>query len=168
MCFEATGGQEWKLWAALDAAGIATRQLPPAQIKAFAASRGTRAKTNRIDAELIARFMAFRPDAGRNLPHEKIRLLRALVSKRGQFVETRKRLFAQIKAHGKLGSAKMFAEMDEDLKAVFDRQIEELEVRIEQTVASDEGLAATASVAGRPRSQTPKSGAAAGACLRSG
>ncbi|WP_174867720.1 hypothetical protein [Ruegeria sp. HKCCD8929] len=41
VCFEATGGQEWRLWAALDAAGVATRQVPPAQIKAFAASRGT-------------------------------------------------------------------------------------------------------------------------------
>ena len=92
VCFEATGGQEWRLWAALDAAGIATRQLPPAQIKAFAASRGTRAKTDRIDAELIAHFMVFRPDAGRTLPHEKARLLRALVSKRGQLVEMRKRL----------------------------------------------------------------------------
>ncbi len=57
--FGATGGQEWRLWAALDAAGIAARQLPPAQINAFATSRGTRAKTDRIDAELIARFMAF-------------------------------------------------------------------------------------------------------------
>ncbi len=63
LCFKATGGQEWKLWAALDAARIETRQLPPAQIKAFAASRGTQAKTDRIDAELIARFMVFRPDA---------------------------------------------------------------------------------------------------------
>ncbi len=80
VCFEATGGQEWRLWSTLDAAGIATRQLPPAQIKAFAASRGTRAKTDRIDAELIARFMAFRPDAGRVLPHEKLRLLRSLTS----------------------------------------------------------------------------------------
>lgn len=40
MCFEATGGQEWRLWSAQDAEGIATRQLPPARIKAFAASRG--------------------------------------------------------------------------------------------------------------------------------
>ncbi len=61
VCFEATGGQEWRLWATLDAVGIATRQLPPAQIKAFATSRGTRAKTDRIDAELIARFLAFPP-----------------------------------------------------------------------------------------------------------
>ena len=96
MCFEATGGQEWRLWSARDAAGVATRQLPPAQIEAFAASRGTRAKTDRIDAEPIARLMAFRPDAGRTLPHEKIRFPRASMSKRGQLVETRKRLLAQI------------------------------------------------------------------------
>ena len=96
VCFEATGGQEWQLWTALDAAGIPTRQLPPAQIKAFAASRGTRAKTDQIDAELIAHFMVFRPDAGRTLPHKKIRFLGALVSKRGQLVETRKRLLVKL------------------------------------------------------------------------
>ena len=101
VCFEATGGQEWRLWANLEDAGICTRQLPPAQIKAFAASLGTRAKTDRIDAELIARFMAFRPDVGRNLPHEKLRLLRALTSKRGQLVETRKRLLAQVAAQAR-------------------------------------------------------------------
>jgi len=47
------------------------RQLPPVQIKAFATSWGTRAKTDRIDAELIARFIAFRPDTGRTLPAKK-------------------------------------------------------------------------------------------------
>jgi transposase len=146
VCFEATGGQEWRLWFALDAAGIETRQLPPAQIKAFAASRGTRAKTDRIDAELIARFLAFRPDAGRNLPHEKLRYLRALASKRGQLVETRKRLLAQIKAHGKLGSADMFETMDTALKDLLDCQIAELERQIEKIVASDDELATTASI----------------------
>lgn len=146
VCFEATGGQEWRLWSALDAAGIATRQLPPAQIKAFAASRGTRAKTDRIDAELIARFMAFRPDSGRMLPHEKIRFLRALTSKRGQLVETRKRLLTQIKAHGKLELPDMFDAMDAELKDLLDRQIAELNVRIEQTMASDDDLAAIAGV----------------------
>lgn len=144
VCFEATGGQEWRLWSALDATGIATRQLPPAQIKAFAASRGTRAKTDRIDAELIARFMAFRPDAGRNLPHEKLRLLRALTSKRGQLVETRKRLLMQIKAQCRLGTAGMFEDMDAAVKGLLDRHIAEVEVQIEKTIASDEDLATTA------------------------
>jgi len=146
VCFEATGGQEWRLWAALDAAGVETRQLPPAQIKAFAASRGTRAKTDRIDAELIARFMSFRPDAGRALPHEKLRLLRALTSKRGQLVETRKRLLAQIKAAEKLGTADMVADMDGDLRALLDRQIAQLEARIEKMISSDDELASTARI----------------------
>ena len=146
VCFEATGGQEWRLWAALDAAGVMTRQLPPAQIKAFAASRGTRAKTDRIDAELIAQFMLFRPDAGRSLPHEKIRILRALTSKRGQLVETRKRLLAQIKAHEKQGSTDLFITMDADLKGLLDQQIAELETQIEQLIGADESLAATAGI----------------------
>lgn len=146
VCFEATGGQEWRLWSALDAAAITTRQLPPAQIKAFAASRGTRAKTDRIDAELIARFMVFRPDAGRTLPHEKTRLIRALASKRGQLVETRKRLLAQIKAHEKLGSAGMFEVIDAEFKGLLDRQIAGLEAQIEQAIASDEELATSADI----------------------
>jgi transposase len=120
--------------------------LPPAQIKAFAASRGTRAKTDRIDAELIARFMAFRPDAGRSLPHEKLRRLRALTSKRGQLVENRKRLLIQIKAQCKLGTAGMFEDIDTMLKGLLDRQIAELETQIDKTIASDEDLSATASI----------------------
>lgn len=106
----------------------------------------TRAKTDRIDAEPIERFMAFRPEAGRSLPHEKLRLLRALTSMRGHLVGTRKRLLAQIKAHKKPGSASMFASMDGDPKALLDRQIAELEARIEQSVVSDDELAFTAEI----------------------
>ncbi len=146
VCFEATGGQEWRLWATLDVVGIATRQLPPAQIKAFAASRGTRAKTDRIDAELIARFLAFRPDAGRQLPHEKLRLLRALCAKRGQLVEMRKRLLAQIKAHMKNGSGEPFEGMDGELKALLDAQIASLETQIEAAIAADPEMADTARI----------------------
>lgn len=74
--FVSTGGQEWQLWARLEAESIIAQQVPPAQVKAFAQSRGTRAKTDRIDAELIACFLASRPDAGRSLPAEKLRVLR--------------------------------------------------------------------------------------------
>jgi transposase len=59
------------LWTELVDAGIIAFQLSPAQIKAFALSRGTLAKTDRIDAELIARFMAFRPEADENFQMRK-------------------------------------------------------------------------------------------------
>jgi len=146
VCFESTGGQEWQLWARLETEGIVARQMPPAQVKAFAQSRGRRAKTDRIDAELIARFYAFRPEAGRSLPPEKLRLLRALVSKRAQLVELRKHLLAQNFAHRKLGTAAMFEDLDTELKALFDTRIKELENRIEQAVSCDDTLAERASI----------------------
>lgn len=139
--FEATGGQEWVLWTELVAAGIAAVQLPPAQIKAFARSRGTRAKTDRIDAELIARFMAFRPEAGRGLPDENLRILRTLTTKRAQLVGMRKRLTTQIGARKKQGIPADIETMDDELKAVLNAQIDEIELRIENLIARVEPLA---------------------------
>ncbi|MFX0543329.1 IS110 family transposase [Roseovarius sp. S4756] len=112
--FEATGGHEWVLWTELAAAGIVAAQLSPAQIKAFALSRGTRAKTDRIDAELIARFMAFRPDVGRDLPAANLRILRTLTTRRRQLVDMRKRLKAQIGARRKQGVSAETEGMDHD------------------------------------------------------
>ena len=146
VCFESTGGQEWQLWAVLEAEGIAARQVPPAQVKAFAQSRGTRAKTDRIDAELIARFFAFRPEAGRSLPAEKPRLLRALSKPIAQLVAMRKRLLAQIRTHQKLGTAVMFEAIDTELKQRIDSLIKELEDRITRAIAIDERLSETAGV----------------------
>jgi transposase len=151
VCFEATGGCEWRLWADLERCGVPARQLPPAQIKAFAASRGTRAKTDRIDAELIARFMRFRPEAGRRIPAQKLQLLRAqflgaLTSKRRQLVEMRKRLLVQIGSFARQGLGALFEEMDAALQAPLDLQITELDRRIAQILASDEALAETADI----------------------
>lgn len=136
--FEATGGQEWALWTALVEAGIEARQLPPAQIKAFAMSRGTRAKTDRINAELIARFMLFRPEAGRRLPSKNLRILRALTTRRAQIVDMRKRLSAQISARKKQDIAADVDGMDDTLKAMLDSQIGDLERRIESAIAQEE------------------------------
>jgi transposase len=142
--FEATGGQEWVLWATLVAAGIDASQLPPAQIKAFARSRGTRAKTDLIDAELIARFMLFRPEAGRVLPSESLRILRALTTRRAQIVDMRKRLAAQIAARRKQDIPADVAGMDADLRAMLDTQIGDLERQIESVIAQEETSAAKA------------------------
>ena len=142
--FEATGGQEWVLWATLVAEGIDAGQLPPAQIKAFALSRGTRAKTDRIDAELIARFMLFRPEAGRRLPSENLCILRALTTRRAQIVDMRKRLLAQIAARRKQSVPADIEGMDDALKTILDAQVGDLERRIESVIAQEETSAAKA------------------------
>lgn len=144
--FEATGGQEWVLWTELSAAKIVAVQLPPAQIKAFALSRGTRAKTDRIDAELIARFMAFRPDVGRELPDENLCILRTLTTRRGQLVEMRKRLKAQIGARRKQDVSADVETIDDDLRGMLDAQISVIEQRIENVIADAEPLAARANL----------------------
>lgn len=132
------------LWSRLVAAGVEAVQLPPAQIKAFALSRGTRAKTDQIDAELIARFMLFRPEVGRKLPGENLRVLRALTTRRAQVVEMRKRLSAQIAARRKQDIHADLEDMDANLLAMLDAQVGELEQRIKNVIGQEETSAAKA------------------------
>ena len=77
VALEATGGYEWPVWEALDTAGLIVRQVPPAQVRAFARCCGTRAKTDRIDAQILAAFCAFRPEAGRSLHDKSLRDLKS-------------------------------------------------------------------------------------------
>lgn len=84
---EATGGFETVVVAALAAAGLPVVVVNPAQVRAYATALGKRAKTDPIDAAVIARFVeATRPEP-RPLPSEETRLLADLVARRRQIVE---------------------------------------------------------------------------------
>jgi transposase len=56
VAFEATGGYELPLFLALDTAGLPAAPANPRQIRAFARSMGKLAKTDAIDARIIAQF----------------------------------------------------------------------------------------------------------------
>jgi transposase len=87
VALEATGGFETVAAAALAGAGLPVVVVNPAQIRAFAKAIGQRAKTDPIDAAVIARFAeATRPEP-RPLPDEATRLLADLVARRRQIVE---------------------------------------------------------------------------------
>lgn len=84
---EATGGFETVVAAGLAGAGLPVVVVNPAQIRAFATALGKRAKTDPIDAAVIARFVeATRPQV-RSLPDEQTQLLADLVARRRQIVE---------------------------------------------------------------------------------
>jgi transposase len=84
---EATGGMEVRLAAALAAVGLPVAIVNPRQVRAFARATGRLAKTDRLDAEVIARFAeAVRPPV-RPLPDEATRHLGALVARRRQLLE---------------------------------------------------------------------------------
>jgi transposase len=84
---EATGGFETVVAAALAGASLPVIVVNPAQARHFAQAVGQRAKTDPIDALMIARFVeATRPDV-RKLPDEATQLLADLVARRRQIIE---------------------------------------------------------------------------------
>jgi transposase len=84
---EATGGFETVVAAALGGAGLPVVVVNPAQVRAYATALGKRAKTDPIDAYVIARFLDATRPAVRPLPDEATRLLADLVARRRQIVE---------------------------------------------------------------------------------
>lgn len=84
---EATGGFEQVVAGALGAAGLPVVVVNPRQIRDFARALGRLAKTDRIDAGVIALFAErVRPEL-RPLPDEQARLLGELVARRRQVIE---------------------------------------------------------------------------------
>lgn len=81
---EATGGYEYAAVVGLSVAGLAAAVVNPRQVRDFARATGRLAKTDRIDAQVLARFgTAIRPEA-RPLPSEETRELDQLVTRRRQ------------------------------------------------------------------------------------
>ena len=86
---EATGGLQVKVAAALAAAGLPVAVVNPRQVRDFARAIGRLAKTNSIDAEVIARFAeAVRPEP-RPLPNTAAQMLAALVARKRELVALR-------------------------------------------------------------------------------
>lgn len=84
---EATGGFETIVSAAIAGAHLPLAVVNPAQVRHFAQAVGKRAKTDPIDAAVIARFAeAVKPEP-RDLPDEAARLLAELVGRRAQVIE---------------------------------------------------------------------------------
>jgi transposase len=84
---EATGGLELPVTGVLMAAGLPVAIVNPRQVRDFAKARGTLAKTDSVDAHVLAHFAeAVRP-VPRPLPDGATQTLEALVTRRRQLVE---------------------------------------------------------------------------------
>lgn len=84
---EATGGFETIVAAALAGAGMPLAVVNPAQVRHFAQAVGRRAKTDPIDAEVIARFAEAAKPEPRPVADEAQRVLGELVARRRQIIE---------------------------------------------------------------------------------
>lgn len=135
---ESTGRYGQDVSVALMAAGFAVAVVPPGRVRHYAKSLGVHAKTDPIDAQVIARFgEATRPRALAPIAPEVTRL-RALVDRRDQVIELRKQEQNHLEACGDADIAK-------ELKRSIAR-LQKIELaytkRIADHLAGDERLAA--------------------------
>ena len=86
---EATGGLEVRLLTELWAAGLAVSRVNPQRVREFAKASGRLAKTDRLDARLLAQFGAALQPAATPLPSADSETLVALVGRRRQLVAMR-------------------------------------------------------------------------------
>jgi transposase len=83
---EATGGYELTLAATLQAEGFAVAVVNPRRIRDFARAAGQIAKTDRLDARIIAQFAATMEPMPTERISENTQKLKALVARRNQLV----------------------------------------------------------------------------------
>lgn len=84
---EATGGLEIPITAALHAAGLPVVVVNPRQVRNFAKATGQLAKTDRLDARVLAHFAAAIKPPLRPIKSKDELELDALVGRRGQLIE---------------------------------------------------------------------------------
>jgi transposase len=87
VALEASGGYELAVAQALNAAGLRVSVVNPRQVRDFARGTGKLAKTDRLDALVLARFAEVVRPEPRPLAHQATRQLQALVLRRTQLVE---------------------------------------------------------------------------------
>ena len=84
---DSIGGYGARLVRALADAGFRVGVVDPKRIAALRLAEGRRAKTDRLDAQLIARFALLMQDAARPVPSVQALEIRALSTRRRQLVE---------------------------------------------------------------------------------
>jgi transposase len=127
---EATGGFEATVAAAIGAAKLPLAVMNPAHIRAFARALGKLAKTDPLDAAVIAHFAeAIRPEP-RPVPDEQARALGELVARRRQVIET---MGAERNRRRHLTQRRLLKGVDRVL-AVLQKELSEIEAAIDDAV----------------------------------
>lgn len=95
---EATGGLERRAWLVLSAAGLAVAVVNPRKVRNFAQAMGRLAKTDRVDALVLARFGEALSPSATLVPEPGRDTLAALLTARRGLVEARTAMRNRVRA----------------------------------------------------------------------
>ena len=138
IAMEATGGYERTLLHALHDAGLPAALVNPLRVRRFAQSCGTRAKTDVIDACLIADFARVQRLSPQAPTSETARVLKELTTRRRQLVEQ------SVASKGQLEHVTLPAlrkSIDRTIKHLC-AEIKQIEALIQERIDADPELAA--------------------------
>jgi len=133
---EATGGLEWPVIQALLSCGLPVHRLEPSRARHYARALGVRAKTDPVDALLLARFAASGELKAQSFANEPTRHLDALVTRRRQIVDT---VTAESNRLGACLDREAQASLREHLRFLR-RQVAKLDAKIDQFVQREPEL----------------------------
>jgi transposase len=137
VAIEATGKWHRALCRSLMAAGLPVMVTDPFRVRMFARASGLIAKTDRLDAALLAAFAATMGTATRPLPPQAVEAIAELVSARDSAVAEQTRLTNQRHA---ACDAFLKRQLARRLKAA-GKAIESLDAEIQRRIAADPALA---------------------------
>jgi len=132
---EAVGPFAARLVRALAQAGIAVGIVDPKRIRALRTAEGGRAKTDKLDALLIARFALLMPDAARPAPSLDALEVRALSTRRRQLVE----MIAMEKTRLKQALDQPLADSHRQIIALLRAEREPIEAQLAARLAQGQG-----------------------------
>ncbi|WP_346906329.1 IS110 family transposase [uncultured Roseibium sp.] len=116
--FEATSVYDRRLMAALEKAGLAYHRANPRKAREFAKAAGFLAKTDRVDAAMLAEYARRIPLAAAEPLAPERQALRSLIDRRNQLVTMRKQEATRLK---QVDDAAIRAEMETFLIEISDR-----------------------------------------------
>ena len=136
IAMEASGGCEIPFLRALQAAGLPVAVVNPRQIRDFARAMNRLAKTDRIDAQVIARFAAMMQPSPAEIPGENQEKLKALQTRRQQVVDSLTQEKNRLTATRDLSMRRRIEQVIE----VYQQQLTELNDELKQAVQADPKL----------------------------
>lgn len=132
VAMEATGGFETVVAAALAAEGIPAAVVNPAQVRYFAQALGRRAKTDPLDAAVIAGFAEATKAQAKPLPDADTAVLSELMARRRQLTE----MLVAEKARSARATAKRLRQSLKRIIAALEDELQRLDDDIDAAVRS--------------------------------